>query len=202
MFGITTPPARSNVNRNTQNKLEEVRNASHTGAYDTGGTERIKMEYLKKEKERRDKERAKLEYDSKKREYESLLASQERFQSEERRLHQELTRYESELHHAEAEEKRMLQDLPAHQKEVVELERKIHQLEADLQGYKNKHQKMVQDIAKVEQQGKTAKMTTDKKASYAEGIRAKMEIAKRNLENYKKDSDKLHNDLEQLKRLI
>ncbi|MEN9604334.1 MAG: hypothetical protein RJB39_19 [Candidatus Parcubacteria bacterium] len=205
MFGITTPPSRQNnnsTNRITQNKLEEIRGASHSGTYDAGGAQRMEMEYLKKEKERRDKERARMEYDSKKREHDGLLASQERFQNEERRLHAELTRYETEVGHAESEEKRAIQDLPTHKKEAEDLEKKIHQMEADLLSFKNRHQRLIQDISRLEQNGKTAKMITDKKTAFVTSIREKMEIAKRNFENYKKDSDKLAQELEQLKRLI
>ncbi len=203
MFGITTPPSRSNsTNRNTQNKLEEVRGSSHSGSYDAGGTAHMEMEYLKKEKERRDKERAKMEYDSKKREYEGLIASQERFKNEERRLQAELTRYEQDAHHAEAEQKRMVQDLPGHQKEADDLEKKIHQMEADLLSYKNRYQHLTQTVGKLEQQSKTAKVDVDKKDAYIAGIKAKIEISKRNMENYKKDADKLNTDLTGLKRLI
>lgn len=202
MFGITTPPARSNTNRNSQHALEEVRAASHSGTYDAGGAERMKMEYLKKEKERRDRERAKLEYDGKKREYDSLMVSQERFKSEERRLMQELARYESEAVHAEAEEKRALQDLPMHKKEIDDLEKKIHQMEADLQAYKNRHQRLTQDVGRLEQQGKTMQAGLSKKMAYVESIRSKLEIARRNIEHYKKDSDILHAELDQLKKLV
>ncbi len=202
MFGITTPPLRPGANRSTQNQHEEIRGSSHSAGYDAGGAERMKMEYLKKEKERRDRERAKLEYDGKKREYDGLMASQERFKSEERRLMQELTRYESEATHAEAEEKRALQDLPVHKKEIEDLERKIHQMEADLQAYKNRHQRLTQDVSKLEQQGKTIQAGLSKKMTYVEGIRSKLEIARRNIEHYKKDSDALHAELDQLKKLV
>lgn len=202
MFGITTPPSRPNANRNTQNPHEEIRGSSHSGGYDAGGAERMKMEYLKKEKARRERERAQLEYESKKREYDGLVSSEERFKSEQRRLQAELERYEHDARAAEGESGRSAEEVARHKKEADDLAVKIQKLEADLVSYKNQHQRFMQEVRFLEQKDKTAQANTSKREAYVAGIKSKIEISKRNQEHYHKDIERISEELAKLKKLL
>ncbi len=202
MFGITTPPSRQNPNHGTQNKREEIRSGSHSGTYDASGSDRMKMEYLKKEKERRDKERARLEYDSKKREYDGLMTSEERFRSEQRRLNMELERYEHDSRFAEEEEKKKSEEMLHHKKEAEDLGKKIQRMEVELASYKNQYQRFMSNVTYLEQREKTARADAGKKESYVAGIKSKIEISKRNQEHFTHDMQKLAEELEKLKRSL
>ncbi len=205
MFGITTPPTRSDSSsgRNTHNKLEEVRvGTSRSGSYDAGAAERMKMDYLKKERERREKERNKLTYDSKRREYDSLLQSVDRIKSENRRLEMELSRYEQDSAHAHSEEQKVSTTLTSQKREMESLEIQIKKLEADLQMCKNRHQRLVQDVSKLEQQERAGAMDAKKKEDYVRGLKTKIDTAKKRLIEYERDMETAHKETEALKRII
>jgi chromosome segregation ATPase len=204
MFGITpTPQPQSNTHgRITQNSREELRRGASSSTYDNAAAERMKMEYLKKERERRERERNKLVYDGKKRDLDRYLQDEERMKIESRRLEAELAKYNHDVESIKLQEKREISGIPALKKEELELAQKIQKTESELLMYKNRHQKVQQDIAKIDQTDKSMTVDIHKREVYVDGIKAKFDIVKRNHAEIEKNIAKLKPEVDQLKRLI
>lgn len=202
MFGITSQPQRNTNGRITGNAHEEIRHGASTSAYDNAAAERMKMEYLRKERERREKERNKMLYDGKKREYDRLVDEEARMKIEVRRLEAELTKYTHDIAGVKAEETRSRAGLPALKKEALELIQKIQKTEAELLSYKNRHQRVVQDIAHIEQSDKTFTVDINKRESYTNSLKAKYDALVLKHGTTVKDLEKLKSEVEQLHRAI
>jgi hypothetical protein len=82
------PISHSNQNRQSTNV---------SANFDANASERMKMEYLKKEKERREKERYKMEYDIKKKDFDRLSQDKVRYELDKRRIEGELAKYKFDL---------------------------------------------------------------------------------------------------------
>lgn len=202
MFGLTSQPQRDSHGRITSNSHEEIRRGSGSSTYDTAASERMKMDYLRKERERREKERNKMMYDAKKRDYDRVVQESERMKIESKRLEAELAKYTHDAEGSKMQEARERGGLPALKKEELELVQKIQKTEAELLMYKNKHQRVVQDITHIEQADKNLVADMHKREAYAVGIGIKYDTAKRRFEDITKQAEKLKGEVEQLKRLI
>lgn len=202
MFGLTSQPQRNSSGRITSNPHEDIRRGGSSSTYDASAAERMKMEYLKKERERRDKERNKMLYDGKKREYDRLIDEEARMKIESRRLESELVRYTHEVEGIKTQEAREKSGLPAFKKEELELMQKIQKTESELLSYKNRHQKVQQEISRLEQSDKSFVVDINKRETYVSGLKLKFEAVKRTHDETVKKIDKLKAEVEQLHRLI
>lgn len=202
MFGSTSQPKRDAYGRIVSNAHEEIRRGSGSSAYDSAAAERMKMEYLRKERERREKERNKMVYEGKKRDYDRLVDEESRMKIESRRLESELVKYTHDVEGVKNQEVRERSGLPALKKEELELAQKIQKTESELLSYKNRHQRVQQDIAHVEQADKSFMVDLNKREAYAAGVKSKFEAVKSKHEETIKQLEKLKIEVDQLKRLI
>ncbi|MES2986192.1 MAG: hypothetical protein V4686_03665 [Patescibacteria group bacterium] len=197
MFGITPQPT-----RNTQNPKEEIRRGINSTTYDSAAAERMKMDHLKKERERREKERNRLTYDSKKREYERLVQDEERMKTESRRLEMELSKYSHEVEGVKLQEKRETSGIPALKKEELELVQKIQKTESELQMFKNRHQRVVQELTRMNLNDRNFAADVHKREAYSIGIKSKYDMLKQKHEDAIKQIEKLKVEVDQLKKII
>jgi hypothetical protein len=202
MFGITPQPTRDSYGRITNNPKEEIRRGINSSTYDTAAAERMKMEHLKKERERREKERNKLVYDSKKHDYDRMIQDEERMKTESRRLEMELAKYTHDIEGVKLQEKREVAGVPELKKEQLELVQKIQKVESELLMFKNRHQHVVQQITQLEQKDKGVIADLHKREAYSVGIKTKYDMVKTKLLDTQKQAEKLKVELEQLKKLI
>lgn len=206
MFGITPQPgqnvSKDSYGRTTNNPKEEIRRGINSSTYDNSAAERMKMEHLKKERERREKERNKMIYDGKKRDFDRLVQEEERMKTESRRLEMEFTKYAHDAEGIKLQEKREVAGIPTLKKEQLELNQKIQKIESELMMFKNKHQHVVQEIGRLEQNDKSIIVDLHKREAYAAGIKTKLDLVKAKHTDAEKEIAKLKPELEQLKRLI
>ena len=202
MFGLTSQPQRNTNGRITSNAHEELRRGGTSSTYDNAAAERMKMDYLRKEKERREKERNKMMYDGKKRDYDRLVDEVERMKTESRRLEMELHKYTHDVEGVKMQEARENAGIPALKKEELELAQKIQKTESDLLSFKNRHQRVVQEISQIQQKDKGTLVDLHKREAYTAGIKSKYEAIKAKYEDTIKQTEKLHAEVDQLKRLI
>lgn len=201
MFGITPQPTRDSHGR-IMNTREEIRRGLTSSTYDNAAAERMKMEHLKKERERREKERNKLIYDGKKVELDRLLMDEERMKTESRRLEMELAKYTHDVEGIKLQEKREIAGVPALKKEELDLQQKIQKLESELLMCKNRHQHVVQEIGRLEQNDKSIIADLHKREAYVAGVKAKYDLIKTKQAEADKQIAKLKPEVDQLKRLI
>ncbi len=204
MFGITPQPTRttSTGGRIAQNKLEEIRRSGTSSTFDAGGAERMKMEYLKQERERREKERNKMMYEGKKRELDRMIGEEDRLRVEEKRLEQELIKYNHDVDNIKQEEKVELSHVPVLKKEELQLAHTIQKLESELQQAKTRHIKVQQDILRFEQNDKSTVADVHKREAFTASIASKLEDTKRRHESLKKTLAALQAEVTDLKRHI
>jgi chromosome segregation ATPase len=202
MFGITPQPQRTTNGRVTSNAKEEIRHGGNSSTYDTAASERMKMDYLKKERERREKERNKMIYDGKKRDYDRLVQESERMKTESHRLESELQKYTHDVEGIKMQGARETAGVPALKKEELELVQKIQKMESDLLSFKNRHQRIVQELLQISQKDKSTLVDLHKREAYTAGIKSKYETIKAKYEETVKQAEKLHVEVDQLKRLI
>ncbi len=202
MFGLTSQPQRTTNGRVTANTKEEIRHGSSSSTYDTAAAERMKMEYLRKERERREKERNKLLYEERKREYDRLVDEEARMRTESRRLEAEVVKYTYDVEGAKRQDTKEKNELTVAKKQEAELTQKIQKIEAELLSYKNQRQKIQQDIARIEQTDKNLTADLSKRTSYATNLKGKFEAITRKHEETSKQIAKLKSEVEQLHRLI
>jgi chromosome segregation ATPase len=202
MFGITPQPQRTTNGRVTSNAKEEIRHGGSSSTYDTAAADRMKMDYLKKEKDRREKERNKMIYDGKKRDYDRLVQESERMKIESRRLELELSKYTNDVEGIKMHGARETASVPSLKKEELELAQKIQKMESDLLSFKNRHQHIVQEISQISQKDKGILIDLHKREAYAASIKSKYETIKAKYEETVKQAEKLHVEVDQLKRLI
>lgn len=202
MFGSTSQPKRDAYGRIVSNTHEEIRRGAGSSAYDNAAAERMKIEYLRKERERREKERNKMMYEGKKRDYDRLVDEESRMKIESRRLEAELIKYTHDVESVKNQEARERSGLPALKKEELELAQKIQKTESELLSYKNRHQRVQQDITHLEQADKSFMVDLNKREAYAAGVKSKFEVVKSKHEETVKQLEKLKIEVDQLKRLI
>lgn len=202
MLGLTSQPQRNTNGRIASNPHEDIRRGGSSSTYDNAAAERMKMEYLRKEKERREKERNKMTYDSKKRDYDRLVDEESRLKIESRRIESELQKYTHDVQSVKMQETREKSGLSVLKKEELELVQKIQKTEAELLMYKNKHQKVQQDILHIEQNDKSLMVDINKRESYTNGLKSKFEIITNKHADTVKQIDRLKSEVDQLKRLI
>jgi len=202
MFGITSQPQRNAQGRITSNPHEEIRRGAGSSTYDGAAAERMKMEYLRKERERREKERNKLMYDGKNRDYIRATQESERMKTETKRLESELAKHTHDSEGVKLLEARTVAELPAFKKEELELVQKIQKVEAELLMYKNRHQQVLQKISHVEQTDKNLVVDKHKREAYVSELQARYDASKRRFEDMSKQAEKLKVEVDQLKRLI
>lgn len=201
MFGITPQPIKDAHGR-IMNTKEEIRRGINSSTYDTAAAERMKMDHLKKERERREKERNKMVYDSKKHDFDRLIQDQDRMKTEARRLEMELTKYTHDVEGVKLQEKREIAEIPQLKKEHLELVQKIQKTESDLLMFKSRLQKVTGDITRLEINDKNITADLHKRESYAAGIKTKFDLIKSKQIDTDKQIEHLKPELEQLKRLI
>lgn len=202
MFGITPQPQKTTNGRVTTNPHEDVRHGASSTTFDASAAERMKMEYLKKERERREKERNKMMYDGKKKDYDRLVGEAERMKVESRRLEMELHKYTHDVEGVKMQEARENAGIPTLKKEELELAQKIQKAESDLLSFKNRHQHVVQELTQIQQKDKGTLVDLHKREAYTAGIKSKYEAIKAKYEDTVKQTEKLHVEVDQLKRLI
>lgn len=202
MFGITPQPQRNSAGRITSNLREEIRRGSSSSTYDSAAAEQMKMEHLRKERERREKERNKMLYDSKRREYDQISQEYERIKSESRRLEAELVKHTHDTESLKLLQARTVGDLGDLKKEALDLTQKIQKVEAELLMYKNKHQQIIQRITHAEQSDKSIIADKHKREAYVSELERKHDIITRKLEEDTKHMERLKMEVDQLKKLI
>ena len=150
----------------------------------------------------REKERNKLLYEGKKRDYDRLVDEEARMRTESRRLEAELVKYTYEVQNAKSQETKEATGLTPLKKEELDLLQKIQKMESELLSYKNRVQRVRQDILRTEQSDKTLTLDIHKRESYITGLKDKFETVKRKHEDAVKQIERLKSEVEQLHRLI
>ncbi len=170
--------------------------------FDANSADRIKMDYLKKEKERRDKERYKMEYDMKKKDFDLHSANKARFEMDKKRLELELGKYKTDIFTNLQDEKIYSIEKTKETEEEKQIIQKIISLETELQQLKNKSQKLRQDRELAERKDKELMGDLSKKNTYIKSLELKLSAVDRNLSEANREITILNSDLIRLKNTL
>ncbi len=168
--------------------------------FEVNTVEKMRMENLKKEKDRREKERYKMEYDAKKREFDMHNANKARYDVEKRRYEIELTKYKNDTLSTLRDEKKYDIEKGNLTDEENAINRKIQMMEVELQQLKNKAQKLKQDKEISIRKDRELLSDIIKKNAYIQSIELKLTATERNLSQANREVVNLTTELTRLKK--
>lgn len=183
---------------NHSNQYRQSTTASSN--FQANSADRMKMEYLKKEKERREKERYKMEYDTKKRELDRFIQDKNRYELDKKRIEIELKKYETDTLTNLRDQKKYTIEKTNLSDEEKQVNQKIQLLEVELQQLKNKSQRLRQDREATERKDRDILLDINKKNSYIQSLKLKLDAAEKNLANTSRQVSILESDLNRLKK--
>jgi chromosome segregation ATPase len=175
---------------------------STSSNFDVNSSDRMKMDYLKKEKERREKERYKMEYDIKKKDFDMHNANKVRFELDKKRIDIELGKYKTDILTALRDEKKYSIEKNNISEEEKQVNQKIQSLEIELQQLKNKSQKLKQDKESADRKDRDLMGDLNKRNTYVKSLELKLTITEKNLSEANREVGVLSSDLTRLKRYI
>jgi chromosome segregation ATPase len=181
--------------------LNHSRTSTNTSTnFDANTVDRMKMDYLKKEKERREKERYKMEYDIKKKDFDMQTANKARFELDKKRIEMELGKYKTDILTTLRDEKKYSIEKTNISEQEKQVNQKITSLEIELQQLRNKFQKLRQDRELVERKDRELFGDLSKRNAYVKSLEIKLEAVERNLSQVSREVTILNSDLVRLKK--
>lgn len=168
--------------------------------FDANSSDRMKMDYLRKEKERREKERYKMEYDIKKKDFDMHSANKARFELDKKRIEMELEKYKTDILTTLRDEKKYSIEKTNLSEEEKQINQKIIALETELQQLRNKSQKIRQDREVSERKDRELLGDLSKRNSYVKSLEIKLDAMERNLSQANREITILNSDLIRLKK--
>lgn len=161
-------------------------------------SERMRLDYIKKQRERQEKERARQELADKKRIWERNKIDIGHREIELRRLHSEQVRAESDLKSGTQEAQEFEQKIN-HQKTLIfSMGAEIQKLQLELQQLKNKQEKQSIDLVHIESQKAYKQKEKDKKEVVAKEYETKVKREAYEIDRIRNENIRLEQEIKLL----
>ncbi len=202
MFGLTNPQVNNTNNRRMQNDREELRKGMSSNSFDNSYAERLRMEYLKEERERRERERNKMILNEKKSQERMWETEFERYKNDKRRYEAEINKYTHDLEGIRLEEKRESSGVENLKKQKNDLTILIQKLESELQALKNKFKTLDFELTDKLKRDQNIIADTHKREDYLREVKSKLDNTNKMYNDSEKKLQVLKKEIADLQRLV